>query len=292
MKEEKKKSPPRIIHIGKVTGKTSAKFTISLAKNAEQIIQNQNKALQAITENLIRRAQNQDKAIQAIQRKLQQWQNFPSVETLADSLKLIKGISVFPLDGWYLSNDAVEVLGGIYLIHVSENWQDTAIKNDFQSKTIAYVNKYLDTIKIKILNQASNRSTVIDEIFKLHNEKRYWAAIPLALAQIDGICNEHYGVGFFKNERVEKKKYIQKLTKTLEDKSFSSLLHKQMQFDDKNKLQLIQGNNTSFDQLNRHTIMHGESTEYGTEINSTKAILLLDFLRDLIESAIYDTTCE
>jgi hypothetical protein len=38
--------------------------------------------------------------------------------------------------------------------------------------------------------------------------------------------------------------------------------------------------------------MHGESIEYGTEINSTKAILLLDFLRDLIESAIYDTTCE
>ena len=38
----------------------------------------------------------------------------------------------------------------------------------------------------------------------------------------------------------------------------------------------------SFNELNRHQVMHGESLGYGTEINSLKAISLLNYVTQVL----------
>lgn len=210
-------------------------------------------------------------------------------EITKNRLDLINSMSVFPESGWYLSRDVINELNDEnFIVETANNWKNTCVQEDFNKRAINYVNNNLEIIKSEINAIAGKRSDLIDEIFVLHQEGRYIACVPLALAQIDGICKDYYGIGFFASEPLDKEnkksKMVQKLNKTLDDYSFSALLSKQLKFDNKNKLQLIKARNKNFDQLNRHNIMHGESYEYGTEINSVKAILLLDFLRDLIET--------
>ena len=40
--------------------------------------------------------------------------------------------------------------------------------------------------------------------------------------------------------------------------------------------------NDAFNELNRHQVMHGESLDYGTEINSLKSISLLNYVTQVL----------
>ena len=39
---------------------------------------------------------------------------------------------------------------------------------------------------------------------------------------------------------------------------------------------------TGFDELNRHMVLHGESLDYGTKINSLKAISLINYVAHVL----------
>ena len=75
----------------------------------------------------------------------------------------------------------------------------------------------------------------------------------------------------------------QKLSKSfgLPETSVFSFLCNQLEAKDRNASIVLEGNTTRPSDLNRHAILHGESVDYDTEVNSVKAILLLDFIEDL-----------
>lgn len=169
--------------------------------------------------------------------------------------------------------------------------------DDFMS---SITNEKYQTIKLNILESFSDRGLILNNAFKLYEEKNYIACIPLFLTQIDGICNDSGLNHYFTNKHVENKKdrgkpefkkfpiYVKQLMDKQDidedikdffkvivekaDKAFISLgTH---EIDEINELTI----------LNRHGILHGlkEFSGYGTEINAQKVLSLMCYISLMI----------
>lgn len=148
-------------------------------------------------------------------------------------------------------------------------------------------------IEEKLAAAFPRRAGLLKTIFALHAANTYDASIPMALSQADGMCKETFSVlgkngkivpvGFFDMDRNKSEISSQKLSKSFElpETSIFNILYNQLSRVDRNSSLVLEGNTTRLSDLNRHAILHGESINYGNEINSIKAILLLDFIEDL-----------
>ncbi|WP_438940044.1 hypothetical protein [Chitinophaga hostae] len=131
----------------------------------------------------------------------------------------------------------------------------------------------------RLCGKHSNRSDAIEQAFKAHEAGLYYASMPVIFAQIDGLSYELTGYKFFDNDRRTYEPEIAKWvaenasTSSLESAYLSVLL-------DKGAFQKHR-NNPNRISFTRHSILHGETTDYGTEINSLKAFSLLLFLSDM-----------
>ena len=126
------------------------------------------------------------------------------------------------------------------------------------------------------------RSQILHDAFEAHRTGKYTLSIPVFLSQADGIWYDQFSKDFFRSGERENTvqnckndpqlQYIVTILTLLEPKK--------------------QGNNnplwanetergSSFDALNRHQVLHGESVDYATEPNSLKAISLLDCFRGI-----------
>ena len=101
-----------------------------------------------------------------------------------------------------------------------------------------------------------------------HREKRYALSIPVLLAQADGICQELQGEQLYKRNRKGEIALKAKIASKNVDE-FTALM-----------LPLVAGPRERLrfgNQLNRHSILHGESTTYDTFENSCRAISFVSY---------------
>ena len=139
----------------------------------------------------------------------------------------------------------------------------------------------LPRIKKNLINKYPHRKKILQSAFKAHNNKNYYLSIPVLLTQIDGICIEELGVYFFstKNKKPKTKEIIDSyeigyiLNSFLEPMKVTTAISQSIK--DKQY-------HTSF--YNRHEILHGIETEYGTKLNSCKVISLLSYIVEMIEN--------
>lgn len=125
--------------------------------------------------------------------------------------------------------------------------------------------------KKKIMNK---RMPIIKEAIKAHKSGDYYLAVAALLPQIEGIIADGFGhVGQMYNEELED--YIEELNKKREP--FNDLLN-----DFYLKIILVNfGHGERIkSSLSRHAIVHGGDVDFGTNINSLKTILLLDYVQD------------
>lgn len=215
-------------------------------------------------------------------------------EYVSFHLELSEKIRILPLNGWYLNVEFIDKLG-VSVIAPLLSQEDMLLSTSFITAVTTLFEEDFLYIKGKVISAFPKRSKLLQSIFNLHTQGEYEAAINLALTQVDGICKDVFTktmkdgtrkpLGFFDNESDKK---VQSLSKSITPpaNSLLSLLSKQLAATDRNDHPLLKSNTTDLSDLNRHAILHGESIEYGTYINSVKAILLLDFvvqLRDFHE---------
>lgn len=117
-----------------------------------------------------------------------------------------------------------------------------------------------------------DRKAILEDVLTAHNTKMYTLSIPVLLAQTDGMCRSE-----FKALRFGKKKARDELFKTIKQlppMAFSRILLLPLC----SKGPVEKGGNFDNipDGLDRHFVLHGVSTNYNTEINSLKCIMLLD----------------
>lgn len=116
--------------------------------------------------------------------------------------------------------------------------------------------------------------------FKAHSRCEYELSVPVFLAQADGICNEIIGIQLFqkKSQIPATPVYVQQLAN---DTSSAAILHplslnlpisaSKYERDD------------DFNDLNCHQVLHVESTSYSSEVNSLKAISLLNYVAQVLK---------
>ena len=151
-------------------------------------------------------------------------------------------------------------------------------ENEVDDFLITYYEEKLLTIEQSIIEKFPTRKHIIQNAMNSHRREEYTLSILSFFAQADGICNEITGHSLFMNKN-EIKKYIA----DKEDDSFSKALLSPLTIIlpiSANKNERKNGMQSDF---NRHLILHGESINYGTKINSLKCISLLNYVAHFLE---------
>ncbi len=190
---------------------------------------------------------------------------------------------------WYIST---RVIDNLEISNITEVFEFTKKSNldKFEQYIISSFDSRKEDVFSYLNETLKNREHIIKEIDKLYTANLFFGLIPLCFNQADGISNENWGVGFFDSEG-KKENYdlkIKKLDtrKKLISKSISSQLAQP-----KNELTRSSSDAKYNDvkikecSINRHLIIHGHSVYYGNKVNAIKAILLLEFICDLINES-------
>lgn len=136
-----------------------------------------------------------------------------------------------------------------------------------------YIQCHLDQIEAALIGTYPLRAHLLQEGFRSHRESRYALSIPLFLSQADGVFHDRFGKFLFSKRG---NAAVGAFSSEVRGRFFQAVLHPLTistslwvhtnSFDD------------TFEGLNRHQVIHGMKVDYDTELNSLKAISLLDNL--------------
>jgi len=147
---------------------------------------------------------------------------------------------------------------------------------------VAYYRTNLQPFANQIISEYPNRAAAIKAAVDAHTsipDDGYLLSIPVFIAQADGLLAEITGVespmthaaNVFRDKYAADPEILDLLYPFLELKDSSFMMSAKARED------AAQASGKSFTALNRHQVMHGERSDYGTEINSLKAFSFLVF---------------
>lgn len=148
---------------------------------------------------------------------------------------------------------------------------------------VEYFRENLQSIENRFASKFPHRAKIINSAFNAHKRGEYELSIPVFLAQTDGICYEVINQHLFMRKRGEKKP--RPSTAIYVDSIASDTFRHALLSPLSQPLPISASQNerdNSFNELNRHLVMHGESLDYGTEINGLKSISLLNYVAQVL----------
>ncbi|WP_159477609.1 hypothetical protein [Dyadobacter sp. 3J3] len=173
-------------------------------------------------------------------------------EKIAESFKLVpEAFLVLGNHGWYLNLDfelgiAVQLLGMLNSGKIGE-------VDDF---LVTYFNNELNAIAKDLIARHPARKNIFEDIIFCVEHKKFFAAIPTVLSQVDGICTDMIKMKFFSKDH--KRGYIPKISVYISDQFplvdnffFAPIMGSPIIM-----LSEHDAKNHPF-QINRHTVMHG-----------------------------------
>ena len=148
-----------------------------------------------------------------------------------------------------------------------------ATPNDVDVAVGQHVRRHLDDIEAALIETYPHRSHLFREAFGAHRECWYSLSIGAFLEQADGIFCEKFGSLLFTKGRSDA---VSAFSSEVTGRFFQAVLHPLTVaiplWEDTRRLP------DTFDGLNRHQVLHGMKADYDTELNSLRAISLLDNL--------------
>lgn len=137
-----------------------------------------------------------------------------------------------------------------------------------------FFDQRVSEIEQELVEAYEHRRTVLQDAFEAHRSGKYNLSIPVFLAQADGIWWDRFRKNLFaKKARTQTAVDVRAELRS----EFSKILFGV--FDTSIPIwKSGSERSSSFDALNRHQVLHGESTTYGTERNSLQCISFLSFL--------------
>jgi hypothetical protein len=141
-------------------------------------------------------------------------------------------------------------------------------------------------IEARLIDLFPHRGALIRSAFDAHRRQEYELSIPVVLAQVDGICKEAIDNYFFIKERRRPGSesrpgtavYVDAVINDTFKAALLSPLARTFPISASERER-----DEGFNGLNRHMVMHGESLDYGTKINSLKAISLLNYVASAVK---------
>ena len=201
-----------------------------------------------------------------------------SIERRCDELgkQHLECLKTLSDNGWFLSPDTP--------IEQLRNLADSLEANTSFAKGAisSYFRKRIDSIESELAEAYPRRSQIIHDAFGAHRAGKYALSVPVFLSQADGIWRDQFGKHFF--EQNKRKTTLQECKNDPQLRYVVTMLNilKPKEEGKSNPLWSNEAErDTSFDALNRHQVLHGESVDYATEQNSFKTISLLVCFRGI-----------
>ena len=147
----------------------------------------------------------------------------------------------------------------------------------------------VDDIEVEVSSAFPNRSEILQDAFQAHRDGQYNLSVPVFLTQADGFFHDRLTKSLFlRRDRDDVARHIEEVADRL-----SRSLSQALSYD---RWPLVepwgqrQQHPDGFTELNRHAVLHGAVTDYGTEENSLKAISLLNFCAFVLPKPEYEAT--
>jgi hypothetical protein len=173
-------------------------------------------------------------------------------------------------EGWYIDGDfgAGACRDLVHAIRAgNRKWVNGQLMEDYTQR--------LPAVKIALYGRYPHRVKILRAAFAAHERGEYELSVPVFLAQADGICIEVTRHSLFiKNSG---KPAVAEFAESFGlDEFHAAVLTPLIGV---HAIGLSQKERPKdFSGLNRHQVLHGESVNYDTELNSCKAISLLSYL--------------
>lgn len=146
---------------------------------------------------------------------------------------------------------------------------------------VEYFEGRMDEIEKSVIERFPKRQKLIRAAFDAHRRQEYELSIPVLLAQTDGICKEVFSEYLFikHNRKPRTAIYVEQLASDTYRAALLSPLAQTLPIGASEHER-----NEGFSELNRHMVLHGESLDYGSKINSLKAISLINYVAHVLKT--------
>jgi len=144
-----------------------------------------------------------------------------------------------------------------------------------------HINADWEELIHKIIEVCPDRKHILENAFDLHSSGNYIAAIPLFLAQADGICCESLKSFLFTGNDTEEKIKALIDSSKIEANMFTNIFLEPFRLKNHHNAGISKSSLQAKSKApNRNGILHGhrKHLDYGTEINSLKYFSLLSFI--------------
>lgn len=188
------------------------------------------------------------------------------VEGLDDRMRHM--LAVLGARGWYFDMDLSPREGDELLARL-EGGDEAALVEHYRTR--------LSEIQQELTAWHPTRRGVLARAFEAHRRGEYELSVPVLLSQADGICKDLIGAQLYA-KRDKKPVTAAAIRKSGRDSnSFrAALLHLLTVELPITASEVERAGNPAC--LNRHAVLHGESVDYGTEVNSLKAVSLIHYV--------------
>ncbi len=204
---------------------------------------------------------------------------FPSLHEISEfwaryPARVKENLVALAAAGWYL--DAEMDLHDI--VHFKEDLENGTIEEVNDELALHFVSS-LDRIEGALCADHPARAHLIREAFAAHREGRYSLSIPAFFAQADGICYDLTGYQIFAGNGIYR--FAKRLDPETLERAYLEPLLRTIPIADSSRQR-----RAKIPQLNRHAVMHGESTDFPSEQNGLKAISFVNFVSHVLGMAI------
>lgn len=157
---------------------------------------------------------------------------------------------------------------------------DSQNKNGKVDKYMAgYLTDNLKWIRSRLLAKFPDRRKALKSAFAAHNRRDYYSSIPILLSQAEGICIELTGLKLYGT--IKGKPVISKFVKELPEGGMASILLQPLL--SQGLITATEGIRNKFPgTFDRYGILHGLSTDYGTRLDSLRAISWINYIAEVL----------
>jgi len=198
------------------------------------------------------------------------FRTLPKLEEMV-APRVRKAVTILATNGWFVSDK----IDRFDVFDLAEEGRLT----DASRTLVKYFRSHLRSIQHLLSEAFPEREQIFHQAFRAHRKKLYFLSVPIFLIQADGICFDVLGANYFRKRK--RRPATADLVKDISGTPYLGAFLEPL------RIILPVSKDTRYldskgRDFNRHSILHGLTASYGTEINSFKSLSLVHFLSTVV----------